>query len=110
MGYLVLNHGKVNGKQIIDSVWISQMTKPATNLKMGVNSCDWYGYQMWVVDYKGQQIPYFRGILGQFIFVLPKDNAVIVRLGKIIKKDEQDPHQQNQDIRNYIEAGLQVIK
>ncbi len=110
LGYLVLNHGKVNGKQIIDSVWISQMTKPATNLKMGVNSCDWYGYQMWVVDYKGQQIPYFRGILGQFIFVLPKDNAVIVRLGKIIKKDEQDPHQQNQDIRNYIEAGLQVIK
>lgn len=109
LGYLVLNHGKANGKQIIDSLWIAQMTKPATYLKMGENKCDWYGYQMWVIDYKGQQIPYFRGILGQFIFVLPKDNAVIVRLGKVIKKDASDPHQQNDDIRNYIETGLQIL-
>ena len=55
-------------------------------------------------------MPYFRGILGQFIFVIPEKNAVIVRLGKKIKKDADDPKYQNDDIRNYLEAGLQVLE
>jgi hypothetical protein len=86
------------------------MTTPASYLKdERGNTCDWYGYQTWIINYKNESIPYFRGILGQFIFVLPKENAVIVRLGKKIKKDSEDPHYQNNDIRNYIEAGLQVL-
>ena len=63
-----------------------------------------------MINYKDHQIPYFRGVLGQFIFVIPTENTVIVRLGKKIKRDPDDPHYQNDDIRNYIEAGLQVIK
>jgi hypothetical protein len=42
--------------------------------------------------------------------VIPDENAVIVRLGKKIKRNPNDPHYQNDDIRNYIEAGLQTLK
>ena len=111
LGYMVLNNGKVGNTQIIDSAYIKAMTTPATYLKdVNGNSVDWYGYQTWMINYKNHQIPYFRGILGQFIFVIPEENAVVVRLGKKIKKDAKDPKYQNQDIRNYIEAGLQVLK
>jgi CubicO group peptidase (beta-lactamase class C family) len=110
LGQMVLQQGKWDSVQVIDPAWIAQMTQPATNLKDEAgNKVDWYGYQMWMINYKGHQIPYFRGILGQFIFMIPDKNAVVVRLGKKIKKDPKDPHMQNQDIRDYIEAGLQVL-
>ncbi len=111
LGQMVLQHGKWDSVQVIDSAYIAAMTSPATYLKDARGfTCDWYGYQTWMIQYKNHQIPYFRGILGQFIFVVPDENAVIVRLGKKIKKDPDDPHCQNDDIRNYIEAGLQVLE
>ena len=110
LGQMVLQHGRWDSTQVIDAAYITQMTTPASYLKdERGNTCDWYGYQTWIINYKNESIPYFRGILGPFIFVLPKENAVIVRLGKKIKKDSEDPHYQNNDIRNYIEAGLQVL-
>lgn len=110
LGQMVLQHGQWDSIQVIDSNYIKAMTTPASYLKDEKNNTvDWYGYQTWMINYKGHQIPYFRGILGQFIFVVPDANAVIVRLGKKIKKDPDDPHMQNDDIRNYIEAGLQVL-
>ncbi|MBK9329335.1 MAG: serine hydrolase [Sphingobacteriales bacterium] len=110
LGQMVLQHGKWDSVQVIDSAYIAAMTTPAAYLKDARGfTCDWYGYQTWMINYKSHQIPYFRGILGQFIFVVPDENAVIVRLGKKIKKDPNDPHMQNDDIRNYIEAGLQVL-
>ena len=111
LGQLVLQHGKWNSVQLIDSAYLNNMTTSASYLKDNKDRvCDWYGYQMWRINYKGHQIPYFRGILGQFIFVIPDKNIVIVRLGKKIKRNLTDPHYQNDDIRNYIEAGLQVAQ
>jgi CubicO group peptidase (beta-lactamase class C family) len=111
LGQLVLQHGRWDSTQVIDSNYILQMITPQSSLKdLQGRTCDWYGFQTWMINYKGHQIPYFRGILGQFIFVIPDENAVIVRLGKKIKRNPNDPHYQNDDIRNYIEAGLQTLK
>jgi hypothetical protein len=86
------------------------MASPDTELKTADGrTVDWYGYQMWMINYKGHQIPYFRGILGQFIFVIPDENAVVVRLGKKIKRENVDVHEQNDDIKKYVEIGLQVL-
>ncbi len=110
LGQMVLQHGKWDSIQVIDSNYIKAMTTPASNLKDEKgNTCSWYGYQTWMINYKGHQIPYFRGILGQFIFMIPDENAVIIRLGKKIKRDPNDLCYQNDDIRNYIEAGLQTM-
>ncbi|MFN8283620.1 MAG: serine hydrolase [Chitinophagales bacterium] len=112
LGQLVLQHGKWDSTQLIDSSYIQQMTTPATDLKDAEfkNAVNWYGYQTWMLNYKGHQISYFRGILGQFIFIVPDKNAVIVRLGKKIVRDPKNTQRQNDDIYNYIEAGLQILK
>jgi CubicO group peptidase (beta-lactamase class C family) len=110
LGQMVLQHGNFNNQQLFDSTWIARMTSPDTELKTADGrTVDWYGYQMWIINYKGHQIPYFRGILGQFIFVIPDENAIVVRLGKKIKRENVDVHEQNDDIKKYVEIGLQVL-
>ncbi|MDB5225961.1 MAG: beta-lactamase [Bacteroidota bacterium] len=110
LGQMVLQKGRWDSVQVIDSSYISLMTTADIFLKDAKGyTCDWYGCQSWMIDYKNHHVPYFRGILGQFIFVIPDANTVIVRIGKKIKRDPNDPKMQNDDIRNYIEAGLQVM-
>lgn len=110
LGQMVLQNGKWDSTQIIAADFIKALTTPASYLKdVNNHTVDWYGYQTWMINYENHQIPYFRGILGQFIFVMPDKNAVIVRLGKKIEKDDDDPKYQNEDIRNYIKAGLEVL-
>lgn len=110
LGQMVLQNGKWDSTQIIAADFIKALTTPASYLKdVNNHTVDWYGYQTWMINYENHQIPYFRGILGQFIFVMPDKNAVIVRLGKKIEKDDADPKYQNEDIRNYIKAGLEVL-
>jgi len=110
LGQMVLQHGKCDSLQLIDSSYIAAMTTPASYLKdVNNDNVSWYGYQTWIIKYKSHTIPYFRGILGQFIYIIPNENAVVVRLGKKIKRDPDNSGLQLNDIRNYIEAGLQVL-
>jgi CubicO group peptidase (beta-lactamase class C family) len=44
--------------------------------------CDYYGYQWWI-DPVHPEIFYARGILGQYIIVIPSRKTIIVRLGKM---------------------------
>jgi CubicO group peptidase (beta-lactamase class C family) len=80
---LVLNKGMWNGIQIVSEEYIIEATSPKTYLtdKETGDVVDFYGFQWWIVNYKGHQIPYMRGILGQYIFSIPDKNAVVVRLG-----------------------------
>ncbi|MGQ1890887.1 serine hydrolase domain-containing protein [Thermophagus sp. OGC60D27] len=82
LGSLVLQNGTFNQKRIISENYLNEMITPADYLtdKEG-NPVDYYGLFWWVMDYHGLKIPYARGILGQYIFVIPDRNAVIVRLG-----------------------------
>lgn len=43
---------------------------------------DYYGYNWWILRCNGHVVPYCRGILGQYIFVIPDEHMVVVRLGK----------------------------
>ena len=44
-------------------------------------SCNYYGFQWWLVPYE-PGVFYARGILGQYIIVMPAQHMVMVRLGK----------------------------
>ena len=59
---------------------MKESTKPA-ELNNGVLS-EQYGYSWWQAKAFGEHFFYARGILGQFIIVIPQKNMVIVRLGK----------------------------
>lgn len=75
-GRLYLNKGNWNGKQIVSKSWVHSSTK-LDSLK-GSNLG--YQYQWWIPNEKGDFIA--EGILGQFIFVSPSQNLIIVRMGE----------------------------
>lgn len=76
IGRLYLNKGNWNGKQIVSESWVEQSTKIDTG-----NGSAWlYQYQWWLPSRTGDFMA--QGILGQYIYVNPNNNVVIVRLGK----------------------------
>jgi len=92
LGKLYLDSGKVNGEQIIPSWYVSESISPTGTVESNGGSCNRYGYQWWLTEYKGKKVFYARGILGQYIIVIPEDKMVISRLGyKRIKPKGFEP-------------------
>jgi CubicO group peptidase (beta-lactamase class C family) len=108
-GQLILNDGKWNGRQIISDDYIYNATTPATYLidKEDRELVDFYGYQWWIIHYKGYVIPYMRGILGQYVYVIPGKNAVVVRLGHDRSHEYKDHH--TLDIYTYLDAAFTIL-
>lgn len=76
IGRLYLNKGNWNGKQIVPEGWVNESTKIDTT-----NGSKWYyQHQWWITNKKGNYMA--QGFLGQFIYVCPSKNLIIVRLGK----------------------------
>jgi CubicO group peptidase (beta-lactamase class C family) len=116
LGQLVLQHGRWNDRQIIAPDYIDRAT---TSSFETVRDADLilknapgfpallsgYGYQFWLTQtrrYPSQRLPTFAGHLGQFIFVVPAQNAVVVRLGLL--EDSQ-----GRDVAAYVDAAFQVL-
>jgi CubicO group peptidase (beta-lactamase class C family) len=76
IGRLYLNKGRWKDQQIVPEEWVSQSTKPDTSR----GSAWYYQYQWWLPTQTGDFMA--QGILGQYIYVHPKKNLIIVRLGK----------------------------
>ena len=76
IGRLYLNKGNWNGRQIVSESWVAQSVKLDTS-----NGSAWYyQYQWWLPTKTGDFMA--NGILGQYIYVNPESNLIIVRLGK----------------------------
>ncbi len=109
IGQMVLDSGRYNGKQIISYQYLAQALTADTFLfDNNKQAVDYYGYQWWIVDYNGMKIPFARGILGQYIFVIPQLNAVVVRLGH--KRDSVYKNNMPLDVYTYLDAAMEVLK
>jgi CubicO group peptidase (beta-lactamase class C family) len=107
IGQLILNQGSWNGEQVVPADYIEMATKPAA-LSGADKNIPYYGYQWWILNYEGKQIPYARGILGQYIFVLKDKNAVAVRLGK--SRSNLYTNEHPNDVYIYVEAAYELLK
>lgn len=76
IGRLYKNKGNWNGRQIVSEKWVEESTKLDTTN----GSASYYQYQWWLPN-PGKDFM-AQGILGQFIYVNPEKDLVIVRLGK----------------------------
>lgn len=76
IGRLFLNRGKWINEQIISEEWVERSTK----LDTSKGSAWFYQYQWWLPSKTGDFMA--QGILGQYIYVNPNSNVIIVRLGK----------------------------
>ena len=107
-GQLALNHGRFKGKQVISEKYIKDAITPAKHLLDENNKpVDFYGYQWWIMNIGNKQYPYMRGILGQYVFVVPEKNAVIVRLGH--KRSEYFSQHHPLDSWVYLKEGMKLL-
>jgi CubicO group peptidase (beta-lactamase class C family) len=76
IGRLYLNNGNWNGKQIVSKAWV----EASTIAEKSGGSVRYYQYQWWLP--KSGEDFMAQGILGQYIYVNPSKDLIIVRLGK----------------------------
>jgi CubicO group peptidase (beta-lactamase class C family) len=82
LGLLYLNDGVWNGERLLPEGWVKYSTTPASNASNGI-----YGAQIWLntngamFDKAPHDMFYFSGFQGQYVFVIPSKNLVIVRIG-----------------------------
>lgn len=92
LGQLYLDSGKYNNKQLVPKWYVAESVEESGLIEQNGELCKRYGYQWWLTDYKGKKVFYARGILGQYIIVIPEDRMVISRLGhKRIKPQGIEP-------------------
>lgn len=79
-GKLMLNKGNYNGVQLVDTSWVEHSVKRFHFLSDAWDAIDHvgYGYFWWTGNIGGEEIFFAWGYGGQFIFVIPRLNAVVV--------------------------------
>lgn len=101
-GKLYKDYGKWNGKQLIDSAFVAKSIHPR------FNSSPQYGYGLWLENFKGKEIFYLRGILAQYVIVIPQDDLIIVRLGKD-KGERPEGQHHSSDFYVYLEEVYKML-
>ena len=77
-GMLFAKEGNWRGKQLISRVWVEESTRPDTSADPSRD----YQYFWWVNTPNGKNHFSAQGNYGQYIYVAPEKDLVIVRLGK----------------------------
>lgn len=86
LGQMMLDSGRWKGNEIIPMDYYLNSIKPCMIKDTEGKPCTYYGYQWWIMPSR-PEIFYARGILGQYVIVIPSKKTVIVRLGK--KRSDQ---------------------
>jgi CubicO group peptidase (beta-lactamase class C family) len=110
-GQLVLNNGSWNGKRIVSEKYIKEATSPASYLKDREENnapVDFYGYQYWILKHSGVTVIEQNGLFGQYVYIIPEKNAVVVRLGE--SKVTKHIHHFQPENFTYVDAALSVLK
>jgi len=104
-GQLFLNNGLWNGQQIISESWIEESTR-----RYHDNGNWGYGYQWWSTsfDVNGQQVDsyYADGFGGQYIFVIPALDAVVIFTGRAYQDGEIEEYRAYSIMQNEILPSL----
>jgi CubicO group peptidase (beta-lactamase class C family) len=100
IGFLYLNDGQWNGRQIISSDWVHRSTVPhasGVGTISGVNIGHGpYGYQWWISEPAGMSAFSAQGYGGQLIYVVPGLDLVVTTL--LAGADPLAPEQQQRPI------------
>ncbi len=102
LGKLYKDYGRWNGKQLLDSTYVAESIRPQ------LEDYPHYGLGIWLEPNLSTDVFYFRGILGQYVIVLPQENVIIVRLGqKGGKVPDEEEHPD--DFYFYLEEVLKML-
>ena len=102
-GKLYKDHGNWNGLQLLDSSYVEKSIEPR------FKEAPHYGYGFWLESFLDKEIFYMRGILGQYVIVIPEDDLIIVRLGREIM-DKAEGQEHSQDFYIYLEEVYKMLE
>jgi CubicO group peptidase (beta-lactamase class C family) len=79
LGYLMLKGGYWEQKQLIPQKWIEESTSKQMKMTWGGMVADYYGYQWYIQPFGFNALGYG----GQYLFVIPKHELVVVFLSNL---------------------------
>jgi CubicO group peptidase (beta-lactamase class C family) len=88
-GELFLRRGAVNGRQVVPASWVEASWVPRTRSRW---SDQFYGYGWWSRELAGYAVRYAWGFGGQFVFVVPDLDLVVVTTSSSTVDDERRGH------------------
>jgi CubicO group peptidase (beta-lactamase class C family) len=88
-GELYLNGGRANGHQIVPEAWVAESLIPRAR---SPRSEQLYGYGWWIRELAGHQVSYAWGYGGQYIFVVPALDLVVVTTSSTTAGEERRSH------------------
>ncbi|MDC3246356.1 beta-lactamase family protein [Flavobacteriaceae bacterium] len=100
-GKLYKDFGKWKGNQILDSTFVLKSIKPR------FKESSEYGYGFWLGEINKDIFFAMRGILGQYVIVIPEKNIIIVRLGE--RNNEKD-NNRPKDFDVYFKESLKMLE
>lgn len=80
IGQMMLDGGRYNGRKIISEQWVADSF--ITYTRSNFNPYD-YGYMWWNKPVGDTKVYFAWGFGGQYIFIIPKLNAVVVLTGEL---------------------------
>ena len=91
VGYLMLNDGRWNGEQIIPAEWVEKSIRPyvKTDVEFIEEEC---GYQWYTKTFAGHRVHSTEGLGGNFTFIVPDLDLVVVFSGGLIGRDMGSPY------------------
>jgi CubicO group peptidase (beta-lactamase class C family) len=98
-GELYLNDGKAGDHQVIAKSWIDRTRVPRGRSRWG--SDREYGYGFWIREFAGHDSYYAWGYGGQFIFIIPDKDLVVVTTSRSDVSRERRDH--NDSIYSMVE-------
>jgi CubicO group peptidase (beta-lactamase class C family) len=90
IGELYLRGGRVKGRQVVSEAWVQASLKPRTQSRWSGRQ---YGYGWWIRTMSGHQVYYAWGYGGQFIFVVPDLQMVVVTTSSPLPGQGRRNHQ-----------------
>ena len=103
-GKLYKDHGKWNGKQLLDSAFVAKSVTPR------FEESPQYGYGWWLIqNHNDRHFFMMQGHLGQYVIVEPEDNVIIVRLGNSSAEKESGSDPFRKDIYGYIDEAYNMM-
>lgn len=100
-GFMLADNGLVFDRPVLNGKLVRELKKPVL-LNNGI-SVRHYSMHWWLINYNNVDVIYARGILGQYIIVIPAYEMVIVRLGN--ERGKKDENEHPEDLYLYLELA-----
>jgi CubicO group peptidase (beta-lactamase class C family) len=104
-GELYLNRGRVGTRQVIAARWVEDSFVPRGRSDFNDQQ---YGYGWWMREFSGEQAYFAWGFGGQYIFVIPRLQMVVVTTSSTATGEERRTHRRS--IFGLLEQIIELVR